>query len=70
MAKERMDFYAIVSIFDVIFRFIIALIISLTDYDSLFIYGILLFRSFIGKFLPLCRILQDKVPRNEAAQVL
>ena len=52
MAKERMDFYAIVSIFDVIFRFIIALIISLTDYDSLFIYGILLFRSFIGRISP------------------
>ena len=50
MAKERMDFYAIVSIFDVIFRFIIALIISLTDYDSLFIYGILLFGVSLVNF--------------------
>lgn len=42
MAKERMDFFAIVSLVDVFLKLFIALIISWTDFDNLIVYGILL----------------------------
>lgn len=51
MAKERMDYYAIVSIVDVILKFLIALFITWTEYDNLIMYGILLFGVSLIDFI-------------------
>lgn len=46
IAKERMDFYAIVSIIDVILKLIIVVLLPYASYDKLQIYGLLL--SLVG----------------------
>lgn len=43
MAKERMDFFAIVSIIDVTLKLLIAILVSWVTCDNLALYGILLF---------------------------
>lgn len=42
MAKERMDFFALVSLADVFLKLLVALIVSWSDYDNLVVYGALL----------------------------
>lgn len=42
MAKERMDFFAIISLADVFLKLFVALIVSWTDSDNLIVYGFLL----------------------------
>lgn len=42
MAKEHMDFFAIISITDVVLKLIIALVVAYAEYDNLIIYAILL----------------------------
>ena len=46
IAHEKMDFFAIVSILDVLIKLIIAIIIPYLNCDSLILYGLLL--SFVG----------------------
>lgn len=42
MAKERMDYFAIISIIDVLFRLIVAIIVDYSSHDKLVLYGSLL----------------------------
>lgn len=51
IAKERMDFYAIVSILDVILKLVIVILLPYTSYDKLQIYGLLLTAVGILNFL-------------------
>lgn len=41
MAYEKMNFYAVVSIFDSVLKLIIVLLLPFGEYDNLFLYGIL-----------------------------
>lgn len=51
IAKERMDFYALVSICDVVLKLIIVLILPYLSYDKLITYGFLLFCITIIDFI-------------------
>lgn len=51
MAFERMNFYAVVGIVDVIFKLLIAVIISQTSSERLWLYGFLLFVISIINFI-------------------
>ena len=51
MAYERMDFYALVSVFDALLKLITVYLLGVTFYDKLFVYGFLVLGVSIVDFL-------------------
>ena len=51
LSKEKMDFYAILSILDIVLKFVIVLILGYLNTDYLILYGFLLFLVTINIFM-------------------